>query len=53
VTPKDSQLHTFYFADDPTRRAAAKLLARDEAKQIAENIARLPGLLPKQSANEQ
>lgn len=42
-----------YFADDPTRRTAAKLLARDEAKQIAENIARLSGLLHKQSANAQ
>jgi hypothetical protein len=40
-----------YFADDPTQRAAARLLGRDEAKQIAENIARLPGLLYKQSAN--
>jgi len=42
-----------YFADDPTRRATARLLARDEAKQIAEDIARLPGLLRTRSANAQ
>jgi hypothetical protein len=38
-----------YFADNPTQRDAAKLLAREEAKKIADSIARLPGLLHSQS----
>jgi hypothetical protein len=41
------------FADDPERRKMAKLLARDDARQIAENIARLPGLLLKLTAEMQ
>jgi endo-1,4-beta-D-glucanase Y len=36
-----------YYEEEPGRRAAANLMSKDEARRIAANIIKLPGLLGK------
>jgi hypothetical protein len=46
VRDRNRQALTYvYFEEEPGRRAAAKLLSRDEARRIALSIAKLPELL--------
>jgi hypothetical protein len=46
VRDRNKQALAFvYFEEEQGRRSAAKLLTRDEARRIATNIAKLPGLL--------
>ena len=46
VRDRNKQALTYvYFEEEPGRRAAARLLTRDEARRIALSIAKLPGLL--------
>ena len=45
IDSAEQMLADVYFEEEPGRRAAAKLLSKDEARRIAVNLARLPELL--------
>ena len=42
---RDADGQELAYVYEPGRRSAAKLLSKDEARRIAANIAKLPGLL--------
>jgi hypothetical protein len=44
---RDANGQALYGEDEPGRRAAAKVLTRDEARRIAASIAKLPELTRK------